>query len=116
MARRVIISDTITPRLDTLDERVMLAVEKIFKTFGLIATNEMKTGARWHDNTGVARAGLVSEGERSGPKEFTLHFASMASYGIWLEVRWSGKYAIVGPVSQRIAPRLAKVIADTALP
>jgi hypothetical protein len=116
MARRVIISDTISPRLDTLDERVMAAVEVIFKQFGLIAENEMKLGARWHDDTGNARVGLIAEGERSGSKEFVLHFASLASYGIWLEIRWSGKYAIVGPVSQRIAPRLAKVIADTALP
>jgi hypothetical protein len=115
IARKVIILNEISPKLAVLDERVEAAVAIIFDHFGLIAENEMKTGARWTDRTGNARAGLVSEASRDG-NDFHLNFASMASYGIWLEIRWSGKYAIVGPVMENIAPRLAQMIADTALP
>jgi hypothetical protein len=115
MGRRVIISDTISPHLAVFDEQIMGVVEKIFQYFESVSETEMKTGARWTDRTGVARSGLVSTSDRSG-NEFTLHFASMASYGIWLEIRWSGKYAIVGPVMSQIGPRLAEMIADTALP
>jgi hypothetical protein len=111
----VIIKDTITPKLAVFDDRVKEAVALIFEHFALVAENEMKVGARWHDNTGNARAGLVAESDRDGDK-FTLNLASLASYGIWLEIRWSGKYAIVGPVQQSIADRLARMIADTALP
>jgi len=115
MARRVIISDTISPKLAVFDERLMAVVAKIFQYFETIAETEMKTGARWTDRTSVARNGLVSDSTRDG-STFTLYFASMASYGIWLEIRWSGKYAIVGPVMNQVGPRLAQMIADTALP
>lgn len=115
IARKVIIKDTITPKLAAFDPRVEEAVALIFEHFALVAENEMRMGARWTDRTGNARAGLVAESSREGD-EFSLHLASMASYGIWLEIRWSGKYAIVGPVQQSIADRLARMIADTALP
>lgn len=115
IARRVIIKDTITPRLAVFDTRVEEAVAIIFDHFALVAENEMKMGARWTDRTSNARNGLVAEASREG-SEFILNLASMASYGIWLEIRWSGKYAIVGPVQKTIAEQLARMIADTALP
>jgi len=101
--------------LDRLDDQMKDAVKRIFQYFAQVAENEMKVGARWTDRTGVARAGLVAEASDDG-RSFTLTLASMASYGIWLEVRWSGKYAIVGPVMESTGHQLAKMIADVALP
>jgi hypothetical protein len=98
-----------------LNDRVLEAIQIIFDHFALVAENEMKMGARWTDRTGNARAGLVAEASREGTV-FSLNLASMASYGIWLEIRWSGKYAIVGPVQRTVAEQLARMIADTALP
>jgi len=34
-------------------------------------------------------------------------------YGLWLEVRWSGRYAIIGPTMLHIAPQLALVTAES---
>jgi hypothetical protein len=101
--------------LGKLDDEMKRAVERIFQYFAQVAENEMKTGARWTDQTGVARSGLVAQADNDG-ESFTLNMASMASYGIWLEIRWSGKYAIVGPVMEQISTRIARMIADTALP
>jgi hypothetical protein len=101
--------------LDRLDDQMKNAVGRIFQYFAQVAENEMKVGARWTDRTGVARSGLVAEASDDG-RSFTLNLASMASYGIWLEIRWSGKYAIVGPVMDHVGPQLAKMIADVALP
>lgn len=115
MAKRVIISDTIRPRLEKLDPQMREAIHMIFDYWKLTAESEMKAGARWTDRTGNARAGLISDVE-SQENQWTLYFASMATYGIWLEIRWSGKYAIVGPTMNSIGPKLAKMIADTALP
>lgn len=115
MARRVIISDTISPHLAVLDDQMRAVVTQIFQYFSGLAENEMKAGARWTDRTSNARSGLASDSQSQG-NEFTLYFVSMASYGIWLEIRWSGKYAIVGPVMNSVGPRLAQMIADTALP
>ena len=33
-------------------------------------------------------------------------------YGLWLEVRWSGRYAIIGPTMVDIAPQLAIAVAE----
>jgi len=116
MARRMIISDTITPRLNALDPRMREAIGLVFDYFKLSGESEMKAGARWTDRTGNARAGLITDVEHPSDNSWELMFASLATYGIWLEVRWSGRYAIVGPVMNRIAPKVAKMIADTALP
>lgn len=116
MARRVIISDTITPRLDKLDPQMREAVSKIFDYWKLSGESAMKSGARWTDRTGNARAGLICEVEHPSENVWELYFASLATYGIWLEIRWSGKYAIVGPVMKTTAEGLAKMIADVALP
>jgi hypothetical protein len=32
-------------------------------------------------------------------------------YGIWLEVRWSGRYAIIGPTMFTVAQELAIAVA-----
>ena len=115
MTIRVTGSREVVNNLDKLDDEMKRAVGRIFQFFSQVAENEMKTGARWTDRTGVARAGLVAQADDDG-RSFTLNLASMASYGIWLEVRWSGKYAIVGPVMEHISDRIARMIADTALP
>lgn len=115
MAKRAIIYDSISPKLDALNPRIREAVDMIFDYWKLQSESEMKTGARWTDRTGNARAGLIAEVESEGNK-WTLNFASLATYGIWLEIRWSGRYAILGPTMTKIGPQLAKMIADTALP
>jgi hypothetical protein len=38
-------------------------------------------------------------------------FGSMP-YNIWLEVRWSGKYAIIGPVMNSVVPRLRQMLEE----
>ena len=62
----MIIKDTITPKLAVFDERIEKAVAIIFDHFALVAETEMKSGARWTDRTGNARAGLVAESSRDG--------------------------------------------------
>lgn len=56
----------------------------------------LRTNARWTDNTGAARTGLFAV-----PNHLrTTHEILMAysvTYGIWLEVANSGKYAIITP-------------------
>lgn len=55
-----------------------------------------KKNAPWTDRTGNARAGLHTA-HSIGSNYFELVVAHSVPYGIWLEVRWSGKYAIIGP-------------------
>ena len=69
----------------------------------------MKRNARWTDRTGNARNTL-----RATPKvfhadpqvyELGIVVGHGMEYGLWLEVRWNGRYAIVGPTTRDYAPR-----------
>jgi hypothetical protein len=56
----------------------------------------MKTNAKWKDRTGNARQTLSGHAEHSD----TWHLIKLyggVPYQIWLEVRWAGKFAIIGP-------------------
>lgn len=65
--------------------------------------NYMKMNAPWQDQTGNARSGLFArpfqEGETVG-----IDLGGSVDYQIWLEVRWSGRYAIIQPTIDAMAP------------
>lgn len=62
----------------------------------------------WQNRTGDAEAGLQTQVIRQGPTNWTilLGHGPDIKYGLWLEVRWGGKYAIILPTLQYFAPRL----------
>jgi len=69
----------------------------------------MKTNARWTDRTGNARGSLFTATKHEG----TVHEMVLShgmSYGIWLEVRFSGRYAIVRPTIPIAAAELKALI------
>ena len=70
----------------------------------------MRKSAPWTDRTGNARNGLRAiPVHDSGTHAIVL--AHGVSYGIWLEVRWDGRYAIIMPAVERFAPRMLELVA-----
>lgn len=67
--------------------------------------NYAKIHAPWTDQTGNARAGLAARPYREG-KEVGILVYHQVPYGIWLEVRWSGRYAIINPTIEAMAPEV----------
>lgn len=65
--------------------------------------NYMKTNAPWTDQTGNARNGLTArpfqEGETVG-----IVLSHSVPYGIYLEAKWSGRYAIIQPTIDAMGP------------
>lgn len=61
--------------------------------------------APWTDQTGNARNGLMGSYDKEGTKH-TITLAHSVPYGIWLEVRWAGRYAIIAPSIETEAPRI----------
>ena len=63
-----------------------------------IATRDMRRNATWKDRTGNARNGLMAKAfHDKGRRSVLLVLFHRVPYGVWLEVRWSGRYAIIGP-------------------
>lgn len=64
------------------------------------AQSFMRINASWTDRTGNARQGLFARPGRDAGKHFIVLYHTMP-YGIYLETRWNGKYAIIVPATQQ---------------
>lgn len=72
----------------------------------------MRNNAPWTDRTGNARAGLHAEVNIINQGEaFEMILAGSVPYQIWLEVRFSGKYAIIQPTCDYIGALLISRLA-----
>lgn len=71
--------------------------------------------APWEDHPGVhedARDNLQSHVVWNGPDEFTvfLGHGKDVHYGIWLEVRWGGRYAILVPTLEHFRGQVGGIL------
>jgi hypothetical protein len=107
MARGTFVFDSLTPNLQRLLPRIDAAVDLVFDRYEVQAETFARTNAPWHDNTGNARAGLFAQHDKEPMVEHTLTVYGTMPYTFWLEVRWSGKYAIIGPTLFEMAPLMA---------
>ena len=60
------------------------------------AVADMKQGAPWTDRTSAARNGLFTVVTHS-PGHYTITLSHTVHYGFWLEVKFSGRDAIIMP-------------------
>lgn len=88
--------------------RVGLAV--FTKGFARQVEDYARANAPWEDRTGDARHGLTAQGEQR-LVTYTITLFHTAEYGLWLEVRWDGKYAIILPTLEVMGPRLMAELA-----
>lgn len=83
---------------------------EIMEEFAEELLDYAQSNAPWEDQTGDAREGLgtaVSGGfEAWGNNAISLSLFHTVDYGIWLEVRWGGKYAIIIPTLETMGPEL----------
>lgn len=63
----------------------------------------MKINAPWTDQTGNARQGLAARAFREADSIGIILFHQVV-YGIFLEARWSGRYAIINPTIEVMGP------------
>lgn len=73
----------------------------------------MRTNAKWTDRTGNARNGLRGT-SRVSTNKVAVVFSHSVPYGIWLEVRWDGRYAIIEPAVAHWAPKMMDLVARLA--
>lgn len=96
--------------LPTMVGRMIVAAVEYHATRGEAA---MKKNAKWTDRTSNARNGLhtdtLHENVGKGSRH-TIEFAHAVSYGIWLEIRWAGRYAVIMPSVLDEGGRLMKTL------
>ncbi len=87
-------------------DRALIAITKLTAARG---ERKMKTGAPWKDQTSNARNALFAKDFKAG-ESYGVTLGHGVPYGIWLEVRWSGKYAIVRPTVQTLGPEMMTLV------
>ena len=96
VAQLVITSDTLSPRLNAFPEKLQSTLAAAVYVHSIKCEGYMRSNAPWQDITGNARNGLRASPE-SAPDHHSIWLMHTVPYGIWLEVRWEGKYAIIVP-------------------
>lgn len=81
-------------------------VVAIAQKWAPIIENWMKENAPWTDRTGNARQGLHTEIVQVVNSMVRIIMSHGVDYGIWLEVRHAGRYAIVSPALDHFAPKV----------
>lgn len=66
-----------------------------------------RSNAPWTDRTGAARQGLTATVEETGPIG-TIVLSHGVSYGLWLEIRFGGRNAIIAPTIDLFGPRVMR--------
>lgn len=84
-------------RLTTYGQNVKLAQHRVAEYFAPIVETEAKQNAPWTDRTGNARQGLHGFVEDLSASVVAITLAHGVSYGIFLELRNQGRYAIIMP-------------------
>jgi hypothetical protein len=107
----VITRNTLSNGLRDYNDDVVDAIRIMLDYWAARAVTQMRTEARWTDRTTNARNGLAAQrfNETDGGSLVLYH---SVPYGIWLEVRWSGRYAIVGPTLNNIGPQVMRSIQE----
>jgi hypothetical protein len=82
--------------VSALDRETVQKIRTAFTYQAARSTGYMKTTAPWTDRTSAARNGLHATANFP-PGAFELVLSHAVSYGIWLEVCNSGRYAIILP-------------------
>ena len=99
----VVWRDGLIPGLEQGKAKVMRAAHIAAQAQAPEVENYMKLNAPWSDQTGNARNGLAARAYRDNDEVGIVLFHQVP-YGIWLETRFGGKYAIIEPTIEAMSP------------
>lgn len=89
----------------TLVPKIMAALSALMQYEARGIESYMRQNAPWQDDTGNARNGLSARPSGDG-LHIGIDLFHTVPYGIWLETRFSGSYAIIVPTINAKAPEV----------
>lgn len=107
--------DKIRPSLKSADQKAQAYLSRVTTYHALRAEAYAKINAGWTDRTTNARDGLIAIARNSKDHHEIILYHTMP-YGIFLEIRWAGRYAIIRPTIRHEAPEYfetARELLDT---
>mgnify|MGYP003993310223 CR=1 FL=1 len=104
--------DQIRRNIAIYGQKVKQAVVSIARYFEPILESHAKEHAIWTDRTGNARQGLYTATDVA-EDVVKLYLSHTMDYGLALETRYSGKYAIIWPTIQEHLEAIKQMLDDT---
>lgn len=101
--------DTLRPNLATFMVRAEAATAVLVEHMVDKVEKYAQEHAPWEDDSGAARRGLTAKYHFSGGHH-TISLYHTVDYGIWLEIKNSGEYAIIVPTLEVMGPRIMREI------
>jgi hypothetical protein len=98
--------------LRQIDRRILKGMAATAGYIAPQAEGWMRSNAPWTDRTGNARNGLRGT-PKIGGMTVSIVLSHSVPYGIWLETRWGGAYAIIGPAIQHWGPETMRMLGRT---
>jgi hypothetical protein len=83
------------------ERRVNQAVFQVGQYWAAVFEEYSKTQAPWQDQTSNARQSLHAFVEELSNDTVRLYLSHGMPYGIYLETKWQGRYAIIWPTIER---------------
>jgi hypothetical protein len=100
----------LTARIKQIDRTAQVAIGAAMEFHASRGLAWARQNAPWTDRTTNARNSLFARTLNSG-KKFQIIFGHGVPYGIWLEVRFAGRYQIIRPTVQHEAPEVMVTVA-----
>lgn len=99
-------TSTLERGLAQFEIKMIEGMQEIAEEFANELVDYAQSNAPWDDRTGAARAGLSSDVEIGRGQDLVVSLFHTVDYGVWLEVRWGGRYAIIMPTVENKGPEL----------
>jgi hypothetical protein len=107
MANRVeFTKNSLTPGLEKMIPVLHSNIFQVMRYHEPQIQAQARNKAPWKDQSSNARHGLFAKASVPTKHVYQLTLYGSVSYQIWLEVRWSGKYAIIMPTVRSYAPKV----------
>jgi hypothetical protein len=81
------------------------AVKSIAENYAARIEADAKKNAPWDDRTTNARQGLFSQVEQDS-ESTTIYLSHLMDYGVYLELKFQGRYAIILPTLESYYPQI----------
>ncbi len=104
----------IAVNIEKYGERARIALKALADFIAQKMQDDLRQSAPWTDRTGAARRGLFSVAEQTSKELVTiwLSHGHTVKYGVWLEVRWGGRYAVIEPTIQKWLPEINRLLKE----
>lgn len=96
-------TNTLLPKLTLFATAFEIGLREVVDELAQEIEEYAKENAPWSDRTGDAREGLTASA-RHRQTHYYIDLYHTVDYGIWLEIRWNGAFAIIQPTLEHYGP------------